>query len=280
MPSCYHSQIKFLFAALVCSLSIVSAAPSTIYAKFIPNSVKAGISAGDAFDAVKDHIGWWYDWTPAPRYHTGKPVAVSMLWGDGTADRQDADRLATFKKLTTVPQFLLGFEEPDCASGHGSAGMTVQQGVDAWEKYIAPMKAKGALLGSPSMCKQADETWLAEFKAKIKTPWDFTAIHINKQDLEGVKRDIKHYKDTYGLPIWVTELACVNDVNGFAPCTDQSIINNFIDTVVPYLQSNADVTAYAYSNGQELGDVWPMTKSDGSLSESGKRYISVISKYH
>jgi hypothetical protein len=26
----------------------------------VPNGIKAGISAGDAYDYFKDHIGWWY----------------------------------------------------------------------------------------------------------------------------------------------------------------------------------------------------------------------------
>jgi len=38
--------------------------------------------------------------------------------------------------------------------------------------------------------EQADETWLKEFASKISTPWDFTAIHVNKNSLNGVKRDI------------------------------------------------------------------------------------------
>lgn len=27
---------------------------------FTPNGIKAGMSAGDSYDYVKDHIGWWY----------------------------------------------------------------------------------------------------------------------------------------------------------------------------------------------------------------------------
>ena len=75
--------------------------------------------------------------------------------------------------------------------------------------------------------EQADETWLAEFAKKIKTSWDITAIHVNKNSLDGVKKDIvsahmvlaslpsltcmrpkDHYRK-YGKPIWVTEFACV-----------------------------------------------------------------------
>ena len=28
-----------------------------------PNGVKAGIAGGDAYPYMKDHIGWWYDWS-------------------------------------------------------------------------------------------------------------------------------------------------------------------------------------------------------------------------
>jgi hypothetical protein len=28
-----------------------------------PNGFKAGIAGGDAYPYMKDHIGWWYDWS-------------------------------------------------------------------------------------------------------------------------------------------------------------------------------------------------------------------------
>ncbi|KAF8899886.1 hypothetical protein CPB84DRAFT_1779617 [Gymnopilus junonius] len=217
---------------------------------------------------MEDHIGWWYDWSPNPS-KPGSPIAVPMLWGNGTADAQDAERLAAFKHLSTIPLYVLGFEEPDCPSGSGSAGMSVSDGVSKWESLIAPLRVHGTKLGSPSMCKQADETWLAQFEGKISTPWDFTAIHINKNSMDGVKKDIEHYM-TYGKPIWVTEFACVDGKS--------RKINNFISDIVPYFESNSNIFAYAYSNGEGLGNVWPLMKGD-SLSESGKTYLDAISKY-
>jgi len=56
------------------------------------------------------------------------------------------------------------------------------------------------------MCKQADEEFLTSFKAQIKTEWDVTNLHINKLDMEGVKKDLDHYWDTYKKPMWVTEV--------------------------------------------------------------------------
>lgn len=134
-----------------------------------PNDVKAGIAGGDAYPHMKDHIGWWYDWSvrvpffplakllsrnsrsPDPS-KPGKPIAVPMLWGNGTVDAQDKERLTAFEDLSTVPAYVLGYEEPDCESGSGSADMSVHDGVSKWESLIAPLGKKGSKLGSPSMC--------------------------------------------------------------------------------------------------------------------------------
>ena len=75
-----------------------------------------------------------------------------MLWGGGTVDAQDAQRLKDFSQISTVPPYVLGFEEPDCLRGSGSADMSVAEAVEKWESLMAPMKKKGAKLGSPSMC--------------------------------------------------------------------------------------------------------------------------------
>ncbi|KAG6891380.1 hypothetical protein C0992_008091 [Termitomyces sp. T32_za158] len=161
----------------------------TSRASLTPNGIKAGIAGGDAYPFFKDHIGWWYDWTPNPS-KSGKPIGVPMLWGGGSADSVDAARLVAFKKITSPPPYVLAYEEPDCPPGSGSAGMTVSAGVSGWERLIVPLGKKGSLMGSPSMCKQADETWLAEFSSKVSTQWDFTAVHINKNNIDGVKKDI------------------------------------------------------------------------------------------
>jgi len=206
-------------------------------------------------------------------------MAVPMLWGGGEADGTDASRLAAFQRITQAPQYMIGFEEPDCPSGGGSAGMSVSEGVQDWEKYIAPFKGKGTKLVSPSMCKQVAETWLKDFTDQISTPYDYTNVHINKNSMAGVKADLDHYAG-YNKPLWITEFACVDDSTGFTPCTDQGEINNFINDIVDLFESDGRVAAYAYSNGEGLGNVWPMTTGSGALSESGQTYVSAISRYH
>lgn len=50
-----------------------------------------------------------------------------MLWGAGTVDSTDASRLAAFQALTTAPQYIIGFEEPDCSTS-GSSNIGVSDG--------------------------------------------------------------------------------------------------------------------------------------------------------
>jgi hypothetical protein len=80
-----------------------------------------------------------------------------MLWGSGKVDSTDAKRLADFQRLSSSPQhpqFVLGYEEPDCTSGGGSSGVSVEQGVREWEALMGPLKRRGTKIGSPSMCSE------------------------------------------------------------------------------------------------------------------------------
>ena len=172
-------------AVLVKHTTIVQATSTTQVAdplsiSLTPNGIKAGIAGGDAYPYFKDHIGWWYDWSVSNQFiplaksltgnsrspdpsKPGKPIAVPMLWGNGTLDSQDRARLTAFEHLSTVPAYVLGYEEPDCISGSGSADMTVQDGVSKWESLIAPLRKKGSKLGSPSMCS----TLVAVFSSSL-----------------------------------------------------------------------------------------------------------------
>ncbi|EIW70737.1 hypothetical protein M231_02609 [Tremella mesenterica] len=244
-----------------------------------PNGNKAGISGGDAFDYFKDHIGWWYDWTPNPSGHWGSPMAVPMLWGAGTVDSTDSDRFSEFLAISSSPAYIIGFEEPDCY-GSGSAGIDVSTAAGIWNNHVAPHGSAGSLLLSPSMCHQAAETgWLQPFAQQINRGWDITNLHINKNSASGIQADLDHYWNTYGKPMWITEFACVDDSTGFVPCTDQSEINNYIWTAVQIFESDSRVAGYAYSNGAGLGNVWPLMNG-GQFSESGQTYLAAVKQYH
>lgn len=204
-----------------------------------------------------------------------------MLWGIGQNGEEDAKRFSEFQQGIPQPEYLLGFNEPDCNGADTSANMNVDQGVQNWNQYIAPYGANGAKLGSPAMCLQKDESWLKDFvQQSLDQDFEFTAIHVYKPDMDGVREDIEYYANQYGKPIWVTEFACVYDQDGFTPCTDQGQINQWIKDVVDVFEGDDRVRAYAYTDGGGLGEAWLPTNEEGSeLSESGRTYLEAISTY-
>jgi len=211
-------------------------------------------------------------------------TTLFKLWGDGSACASvSSTRLTQFNDVvgsSSAPKIMFGFYEPDCDCPDSSAISDPSTGLAMWNEYLKPLAARGTTLGSPSMCTQKDESWLSEFSGKATgqelATWDVTSIHINKNSLAGAQADVEYYVAKYGKPVWVTEFACVDDVDGWAPCSDQGEINTFINEVVAFFQGNDSVVAYGPSNGLGLGNVWPMTDSSGALTATGQTYINAI----
>lgn len=275
------------YAATLTDLSLNTATDKRQASPLTPKGGKAGLSgypgieSQPAFAALAPHISWYADYTPNPPTAHGVQ-GVGMLWGgprSGCAD-PSRKRLATFsraKRNGKVPEVMLGFYEPDC-SCPSSSEMGVEEGVKGWERLLAPLKegGEGKVLGSPSMCKQYDEDWLREFEKGIDTPWDVTVVHVNKPTVAEAKKVVEYYASTYGKPVWVAEFACVHDQGGWAPCTDQAEIDRYLRDVVRYFEGEERVVAYGPSNGEGLGEVWPLTDGEGRLMASGRTYLEIV----
>ncbi|CAD6937656.1 unnamed protein product [Tilletia controversa] len=267
-------------------ISIPNSGP---HSHLIPHGLKAGITGEDGLEALAPYIGSYSNWKPQP-WSPEPPENVlfmPMVWGAGQGSSHDAELLHTFRSLYHVsssnrqapPKVVIGFEEPDCPTGHGSSGVSVDAGARIWNQVVAPLKQDGTILASPSMCKQTDEDWLTPFKEKIDVAWDVTNVHVNQDNVDDVKREIDYYWDTYGKPIYVTEFACVH-TNPWDPVTDQALINRYINDVVDYFESDDRVAMYQYSTGMGLSDQWRLTKEGTKeLTESGRVYRNAIRKY-
>lgn len=248
-------------------------------ASTIPNGKKAGISSGNGLSQFAPHLSWWYDWNAAPSSNDAPGlIYVPMLWGSGNlgGEQNDAARVDSFRSVGD-PTYIMGFEEPDCSTP-GSANMDIQTTIDKWNELIAPKS--NSLLISPSWCKQIHEEYMKPFTAGISRPYDITNVHINKNNMDGVRAAIDHYAQ-YNKPLWITEFACVDDSTGFTPCTDEGQITQFIYDIVDLFENDSRVHAYAFSNGLGLGDAWRLTEGDGNtLTAAGRAYLNAISKYH
>lgn len=151
-----------------------------------PHSKKPGIAGGDAYPFLEAHLGWWWDYVSRKYAHThvstimlilftqgpkpqksdsGKPfapISVPVLWGDGHVDAQDRQRFEYFRDVTskrTDLPYVMGFYEPDCNTFGSSNIPNVDHAVELWEKLVAPLKARGTKLGSPSMCSKCASSY-------------------------------------------------------------------------------------------------------------------------
>lgn len=249
-----------------------------------PNGKKAGLSGyigiqnKQGFKDLAPYISWYSDYT-ATTPSTSDVQGIGMLWGgSGSTCPDTSERLTAYMDMVAadkIPDIMFGFYEPDC-NCPDSSQMTCDQAASAWDSVIAPLTKNSTVLGSPSMCKQMDEDFLTPFKKAISTGWDVTSVHINKPDLESVKKVVEYFWTTYQKPIWVSEFACVHDQPSWEPCTDQGEIDQLIKDAVSYFEGNEHVVAYGPSNGNGLGNVWPLTDSNGDLSASGKTYLAAI----
>lgn len=235
-----------------------------------------GIQNIQAFRDLSPYIGWYSDYNPDTPT-VGNVQGIPMLWGaTGSPCAEAVNRQALFNKVIakSTPKIMFGFYEPDCNCPDSSL-MSPLIASSNWDNLLAPLGDKGTILGSPSMCKQYDETFLTPFGQSIDRYWDITSIHVNKPDLAGVIKDVEYYRK-YGKPIWIQEFACVYDQDGFTACTNQTQINQFIYDAVAYFEAQPDVIAYGPSNGAGLGTVWPLTTSAGQLSATGITYYNVV----
>jgi len=244
-----------------------------------PSGIKAGGAGSDTLSYYGSHTSWWFNYGSVAD-GGGSQLYIPMLWGNGAQGSQDASRLASFQAMSSAPAYVFGFYEPDCLAPM-SSDIDPTVAAALWMATIAPWRSQGTTLISPGMCKQMDETWLEPFLNVIgqSNIWDYTQIHTNKNTLQGVKDDVAYYYNKYGKPVWVNEFACVDDQNGFTPCSDQGQINSFINDVVDFFEGDYRVVAYAMSEGEGLGETWPPYRN-GGLTESGQTYLNAISKYH
>ena len=235
-----------------------------------------GVQTQAGFASLAPYIGWYSDYNPDTPDYAGVQ-GVPMLWGgEGSSCSVTSARMKSFESVVveSVPKLMFGFFEPDCDCPLSSS-MTVTAAASIWNSHLAPLATKGSILGSPSLCKQIDEDFLTPFKAQITHDWDITSIHINKLDLAGITADVEYYR-TYGKPIFVSEFACVDDRNGFRPCSDQAQINTFLSQAVTYFESQSDIIGYGPSNGEGLGSTWPFFNSAGQLSSTGRAYLDIV----
>ncbi|KMP01041.1 hypothetical protein CIRG_01182 [Coccidioides immitis RMSCC 2394] len=165
--------------------------------------------------------------------------------------------------LSSGCKSILGFNEPD----HGDqASMSPESAVDAFKNLLTPLAGK-VELGSPGVTNGGGNmglTWMESFLNGCagSCAVDFLAVHWYSpaNEIEGFKQHITkaiELAKSHGIDqVWITEFQGLGD--------DQAQIN-FLNEVLPWLDSNPGVARYSYFMADTL-------VSGNQLNAVGKAY--------
>lgn len=234
------------------------------------DTTKRGACYSDAsvVQPIAHAVSWAYDWNMFPDGILPLGVEfVPMLWGSkmfggwGTAIQTS---------LSSGSKYILGFNEPD---NPGQASMSPSDAVDAYHQYITPFAGRASLV-SPAVTNGQGPSqgldWLKSFMdACADCSIEALAVHWYGDSADDFKDFVTQAIDLgnqYGIgQVWVTEFALNSAIGG----GDASGSADFLNEVMPWLDSQANVARYAYymvADGHMV--------NGGSLSPSGEAYAS------
>lgn len=239
----------------------------------VPVPGKKGVGLGDTWgnsaartlSALK--VFWYYNWG-AMNDVTGTTVQYVPMAYDA----------ASAAKLPNKPlgQVILGFNEPDNVK---KATMTPQAALDLWPKVTSLLSPNvQTWLGAPAPALDptvATNTWLPTFLAG-KPRVDFITLHWYKgADAKLFMNDVAALYNKYNLPVWITEFCPQDHASAMASPNKytQQEVASFISTVIPWLESQSYVQAYAWHD-PSYGTCSLFDSSSGKLSATGLAYAS------
>jgi len=221
-------------------------------------------------DALSQSVSWFYNWhyTVNPEFAGGYLSRgyefVPMVWnGDFNQNTVDSS-------IVPDARALLGFNEPNII-GNGGTNMSVEQVASLWPAVQAIAQKHGLKLVSPAVTYTNIPGGLngPEFLRRMlelcpSCRFDAIAMHTYTCEARWVRDHLEPYRQ-FGLPIWVTEFACMS--------SDANLVRTFMADTVELLENDADVERYAWfmsraGNTSLLG-------AHGQLTALGQLYVSL-----
>jgi len=220
-----------------------SAAPSSTSASSYGSGQNSGSKRGVAYNDAKltdcltssSKISWGYNWgsSPAGLEHV---KFVPTLWGTDSLYTDSWSKNAE-SAIESGSTHLFSFNEPDHSA---QSNMSPESAASAWKQYMEPFAGK-AQLCSPSVTNGGGSMGLNWLKSFLESCSDCTidCLNIHWYDsAENVEYFKKHVNDAAdlapGKPVFVSEFAATGDQE------------KFLETVMPWMDSNDAVSGYAY----------------------------------
>jgi hypothetical protein len=254
------------------SATVSSYNPSSSGGLIGASSGKRGLCFNDAsltnlFKTSGSKVTWAYDWAQtAGSGISTSLVYIPMLWSN-KADRINSWTGNANAAIAAGADTLLGFNEPDLST---QANMDVGTAVSAWKQYMQPFAGK-VKLAAPAVTNGGAPLGLTYLKSFISA-CDGCTIDVCPIHWYDSATNIAYFKnyvaDAYAAcgnkPIWITE---------FGASGSEAQIETFLNTVLPWLDSNDQVQRYAYFFAGASTDGTYLVNSAGTgLSNIGQLY--------
>lgn len=227
------------------SSSSSSAAPSSTGSSSSGSSKsgKRGVAYNDAklTDCLvsSPEVSWGYNWGSSSSGLSDSVKFIPTLWGPKSEFTNDWSKNAQ-SAIDSGSTHLFSFNEPDLSA---QANLSPSEAADAYKQYMEPFAGK-AKLCAPSVTNGGGSmglSWLSSFlEACSDCTIDCVNIHWydSAENTEYFKKHVSDAADTApGKQIFVSEFAATGS-------DDQ--ISSFLETVMPWMDSNDDVGGYAY----------------------------------
>ena len=283
--------------ALVQPQAPAAAAAPTSQAAAAPPSNNAGSPAPGlktkrgiiASGSIEDNLGSAFDAYPKVswlgNFYSGPPTKkISKLYfvpqNYGKSSDNNGDWTKNAKEAVSKNEkYMLSFGEPGT---RGPDQMSPSEAAQLWMEKMEPYTKQGVTIGAPGTLQNPpDFDWLNQFLAACtQCTIGFIAMHwINQVGDIGsaqFKNSVAHFKDTLnqatamakGKPVWL---------DNFQAQDSSEIQKAFLQEVVPWLEAQENIQAYAYvpMDVQAPGISTGFLDGSGSLNDLGKFYASL-----
>ncbi|KAI7550024.1 glycoside hydrolase family 128 protein [Hortaea werneckii] len=256
-----------------------AAASTSSAASATPSSYSSGGSSSGSFSGKRglayndasltscfggaSKVGWAYNWGSSSNGLDMDVSYVPLLWGtseDFTGAWSDNAQSA----LDSGSQYLFSFNEPDMSS---QANLSPEDAAEAYKKYMSPFAGK-AKMCAPSVTNGGGSmglTWLSNFlDACSDCQIDCINIHWydSYENTEYFKDHVNNATEIApGKEVFVSEF-------GTTDGSDEQV-SEFLQDVMPWMDSKDEVTGYAYFMVSE-----GMLVSGDSASSYGSTYMN------
>lgn len=204
------------------------------------------------------NVAWYYNWGASTQL-VNTATFVPMSFG-----------ISDISQIPFGTATALSFNEPDNSN---QSNLSVTAAISAWPE----LAAKVSVLGAPATASDplASGSWLSNFLGTSPAPSvDFVTVHWYKgSDSVRFENDIQSICNTFRKPVWVTEFApqTVSESNANPIKYTQDQVSAFINTVVPWMNSNGCVQRYAWHDSK-IGTSALFNASTGTPTATGFAY--------